>query len=223
MKTLSSSVAFQDEAGNPLANGSIVLTLPFGVYEIAAGGGQVAGQSLIVNLDANGKVPGTPQLWASDELNPQTPYTVSICSGAGGLGPIASATWLIAGASPIDLALMINTSASPVGLPAIGPAYIVVPFSATAAFVYAGGFQPVLTFEMTLTGAVTAPTVSGLLPGQLVIFKLIQDAAGGHAFSWPGIVKNPLALDPAPNTRNVQIFVYNGTFLDPLADLRSNT
>jgi len=38
MKTLSSSVAFQDEAGHPLANGSIVLTLPFGVYEIAVGG-----------------------------------------------------------------------------------------------------------------------------------------------------------------------------------------
>src|SRR6185312_12266012 len=41
MKTLSSSVAFQDEAGNVLANGSLVLTLPFGVDEIVAGGGQV--------------------------------------------------------------------------------------------------------------------------------------------------------------------------------------
>jgi hypothetical protein len=117
MKTLSSSVAFQDEAGNALANGSLVLTLPYGVYEIAAGGGQVVGQSLIINLDATGKVPGTPQIWASDELSPQTPYTVSICSAKNGLGEIASATWLIAGASPIDLSLMVNTSASPVSFP----------------------------------------------------------------------------------------------------------
>jgi pectate lyase-like protein len=117
MKTLSSSVAFQDEAGNALANGSLVMTLPYGVYEIAAGGGQVVGQSLVINLDATGKVPGTPQIWASDELSPQTPYTVSICSAKNGLGEIASATWLIAGAGPIDLSQMVNTSASPVSLP----------------------------------------------------------------------------------------------------------
>lgn len=109
MKTITSSVAFQDEAGNPLANGSLILTLPAGVYEIAAGGGQVVGQSVTVNLNNLGKIPGTPQIWASDELSPQVPYTVTICGQANGLGAVASATWLITGVSPIDLSQMVST------------------------------------------------------------------------------------------------------------------
>lgn len=119
MKTLSSTVAFQDEAGNALANGSIILTLASGVYEIAAGGGQVVGQSVIINLDATGKISGTPQVWASDELTPQVPYTVTICGQKNGLGPIGYATWLLAGSSPIDLSQMVSTVAAPFALPGV--------------------------------------------------------------------------------------------------------
>jgi hypothetical protein len=104
MKTIFSSVAFQDESGALLTNGSIILTLPAGIYEISAGGGQVVGRSLIVNLTAAAKMPGAIQIWASDELNPQVAYTVTLCAGgwrtAGRLGDLA-----ISGASPIDLSL----------------------------------------------------------------------------------------------------------------------
>src|SRR5579884_1055555 len=112
MKTVSSSVAFQDEAGNPLSNGSLILSLPQGIYEIASGGGQVVGLSKVINLDGSGKIPASQQIWASDELTPQTPYSVTICSQPNGLQQVGYAKWMISGASPIDLSQMVPTSAA---------------------------------------------------------------------------------------------------------------
>ncbi len=106
MKQVFSSVSFQDEAGNALSNGSLIFSLPTGVYLISSGGGQVIGQSFIINLDATGKITGTVQVWASDEINPQTPYSVVLCAQPNGAQPVGSATWFIGGVSPIDLSLM---------------------------------------------------------------------------------------------------------------------
>jgi hypothetical protein len=103
MKTLTSSVGFQDEAGTLLTNGSLILSLPQGIYLILAGGGQVVSRSFIVNLDGSAKVPAAMQAWASDELNGQSVYSVTLCRGANGSSPVASVTWQITGSSPIDL------------------------------------------------------------------------------------------------------------------------
>jgi hypothetical protein len=86
MKTIQSFVAFQDESGALLGNGSIIFTLPAGIYEIAAGGGQVVGRSFIVNLTAAAKIPAATQMWVSDELNPQTAFGVTLCAQANGVG-----------------------------------------------------------------------------------------------------------------------------------------
>lgn len=110
MKTVESTVAFQDQAGNALARGSLMLTLPFGIYEIAAGGGQVAGQTVTVNLDGNGKIPSGSQIWASDELVPQPTYNATLCAQPNGLQVVGGATWSIIGSSPIDLSQMVSTS-----------------------------------------------------------------------------------------------------------------
>lgn len=108
MKTIFSSVGFQDEVGTLL--GSLILSLPSGVYVVSSGGGQVAGQSLIINLDATGKVPGSITIWASDELSPQVPYAVTLCAQANGAQAVGTANWLIGGTSPIDLSQMVQTS-----------------------------------------------------------------------------------------------------------------
>lgn len=112
MKILTSSVGFQDADGTLLANGSIVLSLPFGMYEILSGGGQVYGNSVVLNLDATAKLIGSPQIWAGDELNGHPIHAVQLCSLPNGLGAVASAQWDISGAGPIDLSLMVNTSTS---------------------------------------------------------------------------------------------------------------
>ena len=103
MKNLTSSVGFQDEAGTLLTNGSLIFSLPQGIYLILSGGGQVVSRSFIVNLDGSAKVPAGLQVWASDELNGTPLYTVTLCRGANGSSPITSVNWLIAGTSPIDL------------------------------------------------------------------------------------------------------------------------
>lgn len=107
MKTIVSSVGFQDEGGNLLVNGSIILTLkPGGIYPVISGGGQIVALSFIVNLDAAAKVPAGVQAWASDELRSQPTYTATMCRGADGASPVATVTWLISGTSPIDLSLL---------------------------------------------------------------------------------------------------------------------
>jgi hypothetical protein len=110
LKTFTSSVGFQDESGTLLKFGSLILTLPEGLYEIGAGGGQVVGGSRTINLDVNAKVPAATTGWASDELIPQPAFQVTICSGANGLGKVGYATWFITGSSPIDLSLIVNTT-----------------------------------------------------------------------------------------------------------------
>jgi hypothetical protein len=107
MKTITSSVGFQDDGGNLLANGSIILSLPLGaMFKIVSGGGQVVSRSFIINLDATGKVPAGIQVWASDELSSTPIYSATLCRNANGLGPVASVNWLISGTSPIDLSLL---------------------------------------------------------------------------------------------------------------------
>jgi hypothetical protein len=103
MKTIISTVAFQDEAGNVLSNGSLVFNIPLGqIYHISAGG-QVGSQAMIVNLDATGKIPASVTLWASDELDAQPVYRVTICAQPNGIQTVGFVKWRIAGTSPIDV------------------------------------------------------------------------------------------------------------------------
>lgn len=117
MKTLASTVGFQAPDGTLLANGSLIISLDPGLYEILAGGGQVYGTSIVINLDATAKIPGTPQIWAGDELAGHPKYSVQLCSLKNGVGSVSNALWDISGASPIDLSQMVNTSASAVSFP----------------------------------------------------------------------------------------------------------
>ncbi|HWF03284.1 MAG TPA: hypothetical protein VHA06_06330 [Candidatus Angelobacter sp.] len=109
MKILSTSVGFVGPDGTLLANGSIVLTLPAGMYLILAGGGQVYGNSVILNLDATAKLIGSPQMWCTDELTGNPIFAVQLCASANGLGTVATGHWSIVGTAPIDLSEMANT------------------------------------------------------------------------------------------------------------------
>jgi hypothetical protein len=107
MKTIISSVGFQDDGGTLLANGSLILSLPLGaMFKIVSGGGQVVSRSFILNLDSTGKIPAGVNIWASDELSSTPIYSATFCRNADGFGPVASVNWLISGTSPIDLSLL---------------------------------------------------------------------------------------------------------------------
>ena len=103
MKTLTSSVGFQDESGVLLANGSLILSLPTGIYLILSGGGQVVARSVLVPLNASAKLPGGTQVWASDELAGSPIYSATLCRNSDGTGVVGTVNWQITGSSPIDL------------------------------------------------------------------------------------------------------------------------
>ena len=106
MKTLISSVGFQDQFGNLLVKGALILALTPGIYKILSGGGQVVGMSVLIPLDASAKVPAGKQIWATDELNTSPLYSATLCRNADGTGAVGSVTWSITGTSPIDLSLL---------------------------------------------------------------------------------------------------------------------
>lgn len=80
---------------------------------------------------------------------------------------------------------------------------VAVPFTATPVFNAASGGA----FKLTLTGAVTSSTFANGAQGpSIVVFRIVQDGAGGHPFVWPGNVRNGGAINPGPNKRTVQLF-----------------
>jgi hypothetical protein len=82
------------------------------------------------------------------------------------------------------------------------PNVMVVGYSPTPAFnaADANGFQ------MTLAGNITASSISGVSPGQLIAFYFAQDATGGRTVSWPSGFVGALQPDPAANAVSVQMF-----------------
>jgi hypothetical protein len=75
-----------------------------------------------------------------------------------------------------------------------------------------------VAIEITLTGDVVSSSfVSGAGPGfiQLVVFYILQDAAGGHKWAWPGNFHgcqnvDNVNLSMAPNQVMVQSVYWSG-------------
>jgi hypothetical protein len=78
-----------------------------------------------------------------------------------------------------------------------------VPFSATPTFDFSQGqFQTI-----TLTGNVTEPKISNLPAGEIVTFKICQDAIGGRAFIWPTGVNGAMTIGATAHSCSRQQFV----------------
>lgn len=72
-------------------------------------------------------------------------------------------------------------------------------------------------FYLVLTQNVTSSTLLPNFAGQLVIFRLQQDATGGWTFVWPVNVQNPGVIDPDINAVTSQLFyVASNGYLYPL-------
>jgi hypothetical protein len=79
------------------------------------------------------------------------------------------------------------------------------------------------SFQMTLTHDVGGAAVSGITPGNLYTFIIIQDGVGGHIFEWPtgdlpSGIQNGSAINMKPNGQTIQTFVADSsTKLYPIA------
>jgi hypothetical protein len=82
------------------------------------------------------------------------------------------------------------------------PGIVTVPYASSIAF----DASAARTFQVTLTGDVTASSLANAAAGELLIFILIQDGVGEHAFAWPSNVPGrPIAAQA--NSVSAQAFI----------------
>lgn len=75
-------------------------------------------------------------------------------------------------------------------------------------------------FDLILTGNVSASTLTGTSPGQLLTFVFAQDATGGRTFAWPTNVIAPGAVCPFASSVSIQVFkVRAGGTIIPVAPM----
>lgn len=63
------------------------------------------------------------------------------------------------------------------------------------------------TFILRCRTSVQALRIEKVVPGQLYVFLLLQDAIGGHSFTWGDQIMNGTAINPAANGATVQCFI----------------
>jgi hypothetical protein len=61
-------------------------------------------------------------------------------------------------------------------------------------------------FDLTLTGNVSASTLTNTSPGQLLVFVIAQDGTGGRTFPWPASLPGTSAICPQPLSITTQVF-----------------
>ncbi len=63
------------------------------------------------------------------------------------------------------------------------------------------------TWQMTLDQDVTTATLTGIVPGNLYTFIIVQDGSGNHVFLFPSGTHNQTAVCMKPNAQTTQTFV----------------
>lgn len=80
---------------------------------------------------------------------------------------------------------------------------VTVPFNANPIFNASLGLE----FKLILTADVASSSfTNGTLGPSVIVFRIVQDATGGRAFTWPANVRNGGEVNPSANARSVQIF-----------------
>lgn len=80
---------------------------------------------------------------------------------------------------------------------------VIVPFNPNPIFDASKGLE----FKLTLTANASSSTfTNGTLGPSVVVFRIVQDSAGGHSFVWPSNVRNGGTVNNMANARSVQMF-----------------
>jgi hypothetical protein len=147
----------------------------------------------------------TVSLFANDLIVPAgTYYTFTFANENGDVVQVNAYRFI--GDTSVDLNLInpYDPNQPPPPLPPlITNLLLVVPWSPTPEF---PGDQ-LATFRIVLTGDVTSSTAPDTVQGNLYTFIIIQDAVGGHVFTWPPNFLNASPVNPDPNGLTVQTFV----------------
>jgi hypothetical protein len=172
-------------AAAPTFRSLVNADLPAGVGSVTSVAISISGSGLLTLGSSGGPITSSGTIALTVNFANQAANTFLAGPASGGTGAITARR--ITGA---DLALPLTVAFSS------GPT-----FDASAA----------TSFFMTLTGDVSASSVTNPTRGEQITFQLTQDGAGGHAFTWPTNFKGASPIGPDANSVTIQSFQYDGT------------
>jgi hypothetical protein len=75
-------------------------------------------------------------------------------------------------------------------------------------------------FLLTLAGSVTSSALVSAKSGQILTFRICQDSAGAHSFTWPANFAGTGPVSQAASACSQQSFVFDGTAADAIGSLQ---
>ena len=146
--------------------------------------------------------PITVQLWGNDVITPAGPYyVISIFDDQ--LNLLQTGAYVFAGSISADLSTL--PQVFPSATSTVMGSEVTLQPSATPSF-NCGLVNGPVEFYLLLTQNVTSSTLLPNFAGQIVLFRLVQDATGGWTFAWPGNVANPGIVSPTAGVTTSQAF-----------------
>lgn len=164
--------------------------------------GVLADAGTPMNVAQVGNTPISQLLWGNDQITPgNTFYSIAVKGPNGNVVQCGNYQFIAPLIGNQDLSTLQPNF--PQSYPPRFLGYVPMPFSATP--IFSGALGNV--FDITLTGNVTASTLTAVAPGGLILFFIQQDATGNWTFTWPANVKNPPVVDNAPGSTTTAGFI----------------
>jgi hypothetical protein len=202
------TISLDDLQGNDIGSSSSPAFVEIALANYGPIMPRIAGTAMLAKVGPGSqKIPylGAPivvTLWGNDVIVPAgTYYAITIFDDQGNV--LQSGAYVFTGTVNADLSTI--AQAFPSASSTVVGSEVQMPFSATPTF-NCGLVNGPVEFYLLLTGNVTASTLLPNFAGQIVLFRLVQDATGGRTFAWPANVKNPGVIDSAPNSTTSQAF-----------------
>jgi len=145
-------------------------------------------------------------LFGNDVITPAgTYYVISIFDDQ--LNLLQSGAYVFSGTLDADLSTL--PQSFPSATSSVTGSEVTLQPSATPTF-NCGLVNGPVEFYLLLTGNVTSSTLLPNFAGQIVLFRLVQDATGGRTFAWPSNVANPSVIDGVAGSTTSQAFYVAG-------------
>ena len=146
--------------------------------------------------------PLTVTLWGNDVITPAgTYYVISILDDE--LNILQSGGYVFNGT--VNAALSTLPQTFPSASSSVMGSEVTLAPTATPSF-DCGQVNGPVEFALLLTQNVTGSTLLPNFAGQIVMFRITQNATGGWTFAWPSNVKNPGIIGAAANQVTSQAF-----------------
>jgi hypothetical protein len=148
----------------------------------------------------------TVDLWGNDVITPAgTGYVISIFDDQ--LNLLQSGAYVFNGTIEADLSTL--PQSFPSAASSVQGSEVTLQPSATPTF-NCGLVNGPVEFYLLLTENVTSSTLLPNFAGQIVLFRLVQNATGGWTFAWPSNVKNASVIDGVAGSTTAQAFFVAG-------------